>query len=100
LCEIHDCDIRHGELRHAVLDRVSLKGSRMDGVDVSGAAFLGCRDLHEAVGLESVRGEDSCAFDTITLQCCVPRLPDAFLRTAGFSDRDLHALRGLFGHDA
>jgi len=93
--------LRSADLRGANLTEVDLSGADLADVNLSGATLsltvlAGCRNLHEARGLEAVLHAGPSEIDHETLRESLPHLPDSFMRGAGYTRSEIRLLRSLY----
>jgi uncharacterized protein YjbI with pentapeptide repeats len=94
---LNDCRLQRVKLQKAYLVSTALQGCDFDGVDFTGAhfkwvAFRKCRNLHKAIGLNTVWCKD-VRLDEETLKASVHGLPDAFLRGTGATQEQIEDWR-------
>lgn len=88
-------------LAGANLTEADLSGTDLTGVNLTGATLsltvlANCRNLHHAKGLSDVKHPGPSSLDEHTLRASVSRLPDAFLRGAGYTRSEIIHLRALY----
>jgi hypothetical protein len=100
--EIVAADFSGANLSRAVFVRASLINVNLRGANLAGArfkntSFSNCGSLHFAQGLDEIEHAGPTALDALTLRASVPRLPISFLLGVGFSEREVTAIRKLYG---
>ncbi len=105
--KFHECDLTDASMDYGKLSAAVFTGAILQGVDFSksefrGTCFMGCEDLHQAIGLADVfhrmpwRGGIGSSLDVPTLRSCVHRLPDLFLQALGYEEDEIRVWRELY----
>ena len=94
---VNDSDLRGASLRHAELAMATIAGSLLCRADLTGAhlsktVFARCHDLHQALGLDSLRYLSPSCIDLETLRECLGGLPEEFLAGVGVEGREAQSL--------
>ncbi len=95
--DLSRANLSRANLRGANLTEVDLNGADLSGVNLTGATlsltlFTNCRNLHEAVGLETVQHAGPSELDSQTLRASAARLPLGFLRGVGYTWSEIRAM--------
>lgn len=104
-CEFTGAVLAGTQFRGVLFRDVDFEGADFTGAVLQNAAFVTCRNLRRAVGLETVemkaysrtQGGGPSSLDVATLRDCRAALPDAFLRGFGYSDEEIAAWRAMYG---
>ena len=88
--------LREADLTGTVLIRADLRGVDLTGAHLRETAFIDCRHLHEAVGLVQVDHAGPSTLDARTLRASAARLPESFLRGAGYTAEEIRQLPALY----
>jgi uncharacterized protein YjbI with pentapeptide repeats len=105
--KFHECDLTDARMDCGKLSAAVFIGATLQGVDFfksefRGTCFMGCADLHQAIGLADVRhrmpwrGGIGSSLDVATLRSCVHCLPESFLQSLGYEDDEIRVLRELY----
>lgn len=98
---LNKATLRDANLMGANLTEVDMSGADLRGVNLAGATMSltvlsGCRNLHEAVGLEEVLHPGPSLLDESTLRASVQRLSDQFLRGVGYTWSEISYMRRTY----
>ena len=96
--DLRSANLAGANLRGANLTEVDLSGADLAGVNLTGATMSltilsGCRNLHKAVGLETVVHPGPSELDSATLTDSAAHLPDTFLKGVGYTRSEILFLR-------
>jgi len=99
--DLTGASLRGARLRGAKLVEADLTAADFAGADVTGATFgatvlHGCRNLHLAVGLETVAHRSPSPIDERTLAASAARLGDGFLRGLGHTRSEILRIRRAY----
>jgi uncharacterized protein YjbI with pentapeptide repeats len=99
--DLRSANLTKANLRGANLTEVDLSGADFSGVNLTGATMSltilsGCRNLHKAIGLESVLHPGPSELDSVTLTQSAARLPDSFLKGVGYTRSEIAYLRRAY----
>src|SRR5207253_8205893 len=99
--DMRSADLSGANLRGANLTEADLSGADLSGVNLTGATMSltilsGCRNLHKAVGLETVLHPGPSELDSHTLTDSVAHLPDIFLKGVGYTRSEIVFLRRAY----
>lgn len=89
---LRSANLRGANLTEADLTRADLSGANLSGATLSLTLLLDLRNLHEAVGLETVHHSGPSELNNQTLSNSVLHLPYGFLRGAGFTRSEILAM--------
>jgi uncharacterized protein YjbI with pentapeptide repeats len=103
--DLRSANLTDANLRGANLTEVDLSGADLSGVNLTGATMSltilsGCRNLHKAVGLDSVVHPGPSELDSATLADSAAHLSDSFLRGVGYTRSEIVHLRRAYPHRA
>jgi Pentapeptide repeats (8 copies) len=92
-----------GSLSEVDLTGALLSGVNLTGTNLSGACFAetfiaDCRTLHAALGLSAIKHLAPSSLDVRALRACAARLPDAFLRSIGYTPEEIDHLKTQYTH--
>ena len=96
--DLRSARLTGANLRGANLTEVDLSGADLAGVNLTGATMSltilsGCRNLHKAIGLETVIHPGPSELDSATLADSAAHLPDTFLKGVGYTRSEIVMLR-------
>jgi len=99
--DLSHADLSGANLRGANLVEADLTGAELNGVNLTDATvsltdFSECRNLHRAVGLESLKHHSPSTLDEPTLRTVFHHLPDSFLRGLGYTRSEIADMRRRF----
>lgn len=78
----------------------SFSRANFEGADIAETSFLECEGLGSATGLDRLTRFASAGIDRQTLLEGIVGLPDTFLFSAGYTQREIAELRGLVQKDS
>jgi uncharacterized protein YjbI with pentapeptide repeats len=97
--DLSDANLSGADISGALLFGANLQGTDLTTLNLRQAVFAFCDNLHNSLGLETVKHSGPSSLDQHTLRASVCKLPDLFLHGVGYTPEEIEYLRAIY-HDA